>query len=73
MRDRRSSRSSARPAPGSDPREVVIGLSPRRRPRGWRTLSGLTVVDVLRELLAGLEEEGCAARVVRVNGTIDLG
>ena len=60
-------------APGSDPREVVIGLSPGVGRTVWRTLSGLSVVDVLRELLAGLEEEGCQARVVRVNGTIDLG
>ncbi len=58
---------------GSDPREVVIGLSPGVGRSVWRTLSGLTVVEVLRELLAGLEEEGCTARVVRVNATIDLG
>jgi propanediol dehydratase large subunit len=60
-------------AQGSDPREVVIGLSPGVGRTVWRTLSGLSVVDVLRELLAGLEEEGCQARVVRVNATIDLG
>lgn len=60
-------------AQGSDAREVVIGLSPGVGRTVWRTLSGMPVVDVLRELLAGLEEEGCTARVVRVNGTIDLG
>lgn len=58
---------------GSDPREVVIGLSPGVGRSVWRTLSGLPVIDVLRELLAGLEEEGAVARVVRVNGTLDLG
>lgn len=58
---------------GSDPREVVIGVSPGVGRTVWRTLSGLPVIDVLRELLAGLEEEGCEARVVRVNGTLDLG
>ncbi len=58
---------------GSDPREVVIGLSPGVGRAVWRTLSGLLVVDVLHELLAGLEEEGCLARVVRINSTIDLG
>ena len=31
------------------------------------------MVDVLGELLAGLEEEGCIGRVVRVNDTFDLG
>lgn len=60
-------------AQGSDPREVVIGVSPGVGRTVWRTLSGLPVVDVLRELLAGLEEEGCRARVVRVNGSLDLG
>lgn len=58
---------------GSDPREVVIGLSPGVGRQVWRTLSGQPVVEVLRELLAGLEEEGCRARVVRVNHTLDLG
>ena len=60
-------------ASGTDPREVVIGISPGAGRTVWRTLSGMTVVDVLRELMAGLEEEGCRARVVRVNTTIDLG
>jgi len=60
-------------AQGSDPREVVIGLSPGVGRTVWRTLSGMPVIEVLRELLAGLEEEGATARVVRVNATIDLG
>ena len=60
-------------AQGSDPREVVIGLSPGVGRTVWRSLSGLPVAEVLRELLAGLEEEGCRARVIRVNGTLDLG
>ncbi len=58
---------------GSDPREVVIGVSPGVGRNVWRTLSGMTVDDVLDELLAGLEEEGCTARIVRVNSTLDLG
>jgi propanediol dehydratase large subunit len=60
-------------AQGSDPREVVIGLSPGVGRTVWQTLSGLTVVDAIHELLAGLEEEGCIARLVRVNGSLDLG
>ena len=58
---------------GTDPREVVIGVSPGVGRAVWRTLSGLLVVDVLQELLDGLEEEGCLARIVRVNSTIDVG
>jgi propanediol dehydratase large subunit len=58
---------------GTDPRDVVIGVSPGVGRTVWRTLSGMLVVDVLQELLDGLEEEGCRARIVRVNATIDVG
>jgi propanediol dehydratase large subunit len=66
----RAGREAAR---GHDPREVVIGVSPAVGRDVWRCLSGLTVPEVLAELLAGLEEEGCAGRVVRFNDTVDLG
>jgi propanediol dehydratase large subunit len=33
----------------------------------------MTVTAALAELLAGLEEEGCVGRLVRFNGTVDLG
>jgi propanediol dehydratase large subunit len=59
--------------PGQDPRDVVIGVSPAVGRDVWRTLSGLTVPEVLSELLAGLEEEGCTGRVVRFDDTVDLG
>jgi propanediol dehydratase large subunit len=55
------------------PDEVVIGLSPAFGRDVWLTLSGLTVAEVLRQLLAGIEEEGVAARVVRVTHSLDLG
>ena len=58
---------------GQGPRNVVIGVSPAVGRDVWRCLSGLAVTDVLRELLAGLEEEGCAGRVVRFNDRVDLG
>jgi propanediol dehydratase large subunit len=64
----------ARPgSSGQGPRDVVIGVSPAVGRDVWRCLSGLAVTDVLREMLAGLEEEGCAGRVVRFNDTVDLG
>jgi propanediol dehydratase large subunit len=66
--------SAAGPAlPGQGPRDVVIGVSPAVGRDVWRCLSGMAVTDVLREILAGLEEEGCAGRVVRFNDTVDLG
>jgi propanediol dehydratase large subunit len=59
--------------PGQGPRDVVIGVSPAVGRDVWQCLSGLGVTDVLREMLAGLEEEGCAGRVVRFNDAVDLG
>jgi propanediol dehydratase large subunit len=58
---------------GTSPRDVVIGVSPALGVDVWQCLSGLSVADVLREVLAGLEEEGCAGRVVRFPATVDLG
>jgi propanediol dehydratase large subunit len=63
----------AGPGNGQDPREVIIGVSPAVGRDVWRCLSGMTVPEVLAELLAGLEEEGCTGRVVRFNDTVDLG
>lgn len=58
---------------GEDPREVVIGVSAALGTRLYRTLSGMTVYEVLEQILAGLEEEQCLARVVRIADSIDLG
>ena len=58
---------------GVDPREVCIGVSPAFADGLWVTTSGLPVGEALRQILAGLEEEGCMARIVRVRSTIDLG
>lgn len=60
-------------APGQDPRDVVIGVSPSIGRDVWRCLSGMSVPEVIAELLAGLEEEGCVGRVVRFDHTVDLG
>lgn len=58
---------------GEDPREVVIGVSPAFGTKLFRALSGLTIYDVLDQILAGLEEEHCVARLVRITDSIDLG
>jgi propanediol dehydratase large subunit len=57
----------------NDPREVGIGVSPTFGADITRTLSGLTVWEVLRQLLAGIEEEGGVGRIIKVRSTIDLG
>ena len=58
---------------GISPRDVVIGVSPAFARSLWVATSGLTIAAILREILAGLEEEGCQGRVVRINRSIDLG
>ena len=58
---------------GVRPNEVVIGVSPGFASEIWVALNGLTVADVLRQVLAGIEEEGLESRVVRVCRSIDLG
>jgi propanediol dehydratase large subunit len=53
--------------------EVVVGLSPAFGKALWVALNGMTVAAVLREVLAGIEEEGLSMRLVRVQRSIDLG
>ena len=59
--------------PGTDPREVCIGVSPALATRLWLTMAGLPVGEVLEQIVAGIEAEGCSARIVRVPSTVDLG
>jgi len=59
--------------PGADPREVCVGVSPAFATRLWLTMSGLPVGGALRQIVAGIEAEGCTARLVRVRSTFDLG
>ena len=58
---------------GVDPREVCIGVSPALAIKLWFTMSGLPVGAALAQIVAGIESEGCAARVIRVPSTVDLG
>ena len=51
----------------------MVGLSPAFAVTIWKTLAGLTVAEVLRQVLAGIEEEGVAARLVRVRRSLDVG
>jgi propanediol dehydratase large subunit len=53
--------------------EITIGISPAFGKAINKTLSDLYVGDVLYEMLAGIEEEGCRSRVVRMETSTDLG
>ncbi|KUK31150.1 MAG: Dehydratase medium subunit [Thermoanaerobacterales bacterium 50_218] len=58
--------------PGTDQREVVIGISPAFGKKFKKNIVGIPLRDVLREIIAGIEEEGLRARVVRVRHTADV-
>ena len=45
---------------GVRPDEIVVGLSPAFGVEIWTALNGMTVAEVLRQVLAGIEEEGLA-------------
>jgi propanediol dehydratase large subunit len=55
------------------PDEIVVGLSPGFGVDIWTALNGMTVGELLRQVLAGVEEEGLATRLGRVRRSIDLG
>lgn len=58
--------------PGYDSDEVVIALGPGFNKKAGETIVGIPHATVLREVLAGVEEEGLKARVVRVLHTSDV-
>lgn len=58
---------------GTDPTEVVIGLAPAFSTQQNQTIIGLPHADVIREVCAGIEEEGLTYRIVRVLRTSDVG
>lgn len=59
--------------PGTSPNEVVIALAPAFGDKlKKRTITGIPHATVLREIMAGIEEEGLKARVIRVTHTSDV-
>jgi propanediol dehydratase medium subunit len=58
---------------GTSPNEVVIALAPAFGDKlKKRTITGIPHATVLREIMAGIEEEGMKARVIRVTHTSDV-
>lgn len=58
---------------GTNRHEVVIGVSPAFGTAMTKTIIGIPHGDVLHEVMAGIEEEGLTARLVKVNKTADVG
>lgn len=57
---------------GHDREEVVIAVSPAFAEVFKKTLTGLSHWDVLRQLTAGIEEEGLKFRVMKIYRTSDV-
>ena len=60
-------------ARGTDPKEVVIALSPAFSTKIHETIIGIPHAAVLKEICAGIEEEGLKYRFVRLYKTADVG
>lgn len=58
---------------GTNRSEVVIGIPPAFGTAMTKTIIDIPHQDVLREVMAGIEEEGLKPRLVRVNKTADVG
>ncbi|EIW18991.1 MULTISPECIES: propanediol/glycerol family dehydratase medium subunit [Pelosinus] len=58
--------------PGTRADEVVIALAPAFGKYQNKTIVNIPHSDVLREMIAGIEEEGLIARVIRVLRTSDV-
>ncbi len=58
---------------GKDKNEVVIGIPPAFGTTMTQTIIHIPHQEVLREVMAGIEEEGLKARLVKVNRTADVG
>lgn len=59
--------------PGTSPTEVVVALAPAFGDKlKTKTITGIPHAAVLREIMAGIEEEGCTPRVVRVWHSSDV-
>ncbi|MDU4961639.1 MAG: propanediol/glycerol family dehydratase medium subunit [Sporomusaceae bacterium] len=65
-----SEKGEARPGSRSD--EVIIALAPAFGKYQNKTIVDIAHSDVLREIIAGIEEEGVQARVVRVLRSSDV-
>lgn len=57
---------------GTDPKEIVIGVGAAFQREIKRTICDIPLEEVLRNVKAGIEEEGMRARVVKILDTSDV-
>lgn len=57
---------------GTDPKEIVIGVGAAFQKEIKKTICGIDLEEVLKNVKAGIEEEGMNARVVKILDTSDV-
>ncbi|MCU6746177.1 MULTISPECIES: propanediol/glycerol family dehydratase medium subunit [Lachnospiraceae] len=70
--EKTSYRAYPRAVKGTDPKEVVIGVGAAFQKEITKTISGIPLDEVLRNVKAGIEEEGMLPRVVKILDTSDV-
>ncbi|MDO4518701.1 MAG: propanediol/glycerol family dehydratase medium subunit [Eubacteriales bacterium] len=73
MRPKRSYVGAVKAAQGTNPKEIVIGVGAAFQTEITKTIGGIPLDEVLRNVKAGIEEEGMVSRVVKVMDTSDVG
>lgn len=58
--------------PGKRTDEVLVGISPAFADFFSQTITGMSHADVVRQILAGIEEQEVSARIVRIRHSSDL-
>jgi glycerol dehydratase medium subunit/propanediol dehydratase medium subunit len=72
MRPKHSYEGAKKAVPGTDPKEIVIGVGAAFQTEIHTTICGIPLEEVLTEVRAGIEEEGMTSRVVKVLDTSDV-
>lgn len=72
-RDRSEFKEIGQAKPSQNVKEVGIAIGPAFGITIHNTINGLPLKDVLKEVMAGVEEEGMIPRIIRVTRTSDVG
>lgn len=72
MRPMHSYEGAEKAPQGTDPKEIVIGVGAAFQTEIRATICGIPLEEVLRNVQAGIEEEGMASRVVKILDTSDV-
>lgn len=73
MRPKHSYAGAPKAPQGTNPKEIVIGVGAAFQTEINATICGIPLDEVLRNVKAGIEEEGMVSRVVKVLDTSDVG